>query len=55
MYPIASSTAQIAETSVDVGIAIALVIATVLGAWAALIGLGYFTRKVGAKVTGRKF
>jgi len=55
MFPIASSTAQIATTAADVGVGLALVIGIVLGAWAALIALGYFTRKVQHKVTGRKF
>jgi hypothetical protein len=55
MYPIASSTAAIATTGTDVGIAIAAVVTMVLAAWAALIGLGFFTRKVTKKVTGRKF
>jgi len=55
MYDIASSTAQIAATGLDVGLAIAAVIALVLGGWAALIGLGFFTRKVTHKVTGKKF
>jgi len=55
MYNIASSTAQIASTGTDVGLAIAAVVALVLGGWAALVGLGFFTRKVSSKVTGKKF
>lgn len=55
MYDIASSTAQIAATGADVGIAIAAVVGLVLGGWAALIGLGFFTKKVTKKVTGSKF
>lgn len=55
MYDIASSTAQIAATGASVGLAIAAVVALVLGGWAALIGLGFFTRKVTHKVTGKKF
>jgi len=55
MYTIASSTAQIATTGTDVGLAIAAVVALVLGGWAALIGLGFFTKKASKHVTGKKF
>jgi len=55
MYDVASSSAQIAATLTDVGIVIALVVAAVLGGWAALVGLGFLTRKVTKKVTGSKF
>jgi hypothetical protein len=55
MYDIASSSAQISTTAAELGIAIALVVGIVLGSWAALVGLGYFTRKAQSKVTGRKF
>jgi len=55
MYTIASSTAQIATTGVEIGLAIAATVTLVLGGWAALVGLGFFTRKVTNKVTGKKF
>jgi len=55
MFPIASSTALITSTGIDIGIGIAAVLTLVLGAWAALTALGYFTRKVSHKVTGKKF
>lgn len=55
MYDIASSSADISATAADLGIVIALVVGIVLGAWAALIGVGYFTRKAQNKVTGRKW
>lgn len=55
MWDIASSTAAINATAADLGVAIALVVGIVLAAWAALIGLGYFTRKAQRKVTGRKW
>jgi len=54
MFDIASTTALITTTSANIGIAVAAVLGVVLGAWAALIGLGYFTRKVQKKVTGGK-
>lgn len=55
MFPIASTTELITSTSADVGVGIAATLAVVLGAWAALHALGYFTRKASSKVTGRKF
>jgi len=55
MFPIASSTALITLTATELGTGIAATLAVVLGAWAALHALGYFTRKASSKVTGRKF
>jgi len=55
MFPIASSTDLIASTSTDVGIGLLAALTVILGAWAALIALGYFTRKTSKKVTGRHF
>lgn len=55
MFPIASSTAVISSTATDLGVGIALVVGIVLGAWASLVALGYFTRKATKKVTGHKF
>lgn len=55
IYSIASTTAQISSTAADLGLAVALVVGIVLGAWAALVGLGYFVRKAQSKVTGKKF
>jgi len=55
MFPIASSTDLIASTAGDVGIGLLAALTVILAAWAALIALGYFTRKTTHKVTGRKF
>jgi len=54
MFDIASTTGLISTTAGQLGLAIAAVLTVVLGTWAALVGLGYFVRKVQKKVTGGK-
>lgn len=55
MFTEASSSAAITAAYGDIGTLVAVVIAAVLGGWAALVGLGFAVRKATAKVTGRKF
>lgn len=54
MFDIASSTSLITTTSAQIGVGLTAILGVVLGAWAALTALGYFTRKVHSKVTGKK-
>lgn len=55
MYDVASSTAALNAFYGDVGTLIALGVGVVLGAAAALIGLGWAYRSAKKHVTGRKF
>jgi len=54
MYGIASSSADVTTALTNAGILIALVVASVLVGWVALMGLGYARRHIG-KLLGRKF
>jgi len=55
MWNEASSSAAITSAFSDIGLLIALAVATVLAAWAGLVGLGFGIRKATKHVTGKKF
>lgn len=55
MFDVASSSASLVTAFADIGTLIAASVAAVLAGWAALIGLGFGTRKATKHVTGKKF
>lgn len=55
MYDVASSTAAWTTFTGDVSILIGLAVVAVLGALAALLGLGFAVRHARKYITGRKF
>lgn len=55
MFDYASSTAAINSALLGIGALIAIVVAAVVAAWGALVGLGFAKRKVTKHVTGKKF
>jgi len=55
MWDTASTTAALTSAYASIGTILALAIAAIIGAWAALVGLGFGKRKATKYVTGRKF
>jgi len=55
MYSTTTALALQTSTFTDMGILLAASIATIIGAWVALTGLGFAKRHVTKYVTGRKF
>jgi len=44
-----------ADLTTDVGVILGIAVVAILGAWAALVGLGWGVRKTSKHVTGKKF
>jgi len=55
MYDVASSSAALTGAYASIGTLIALAVTAVIGAWAALVGLGFGKRKATHYITGKKF
>jgi len=55
MWDSASTTAALASAYSDIGVIFAVAIAAILGAWAALHGLGYGIRKAKKHAVGKAF
>jgi len=55
MFPVASSTALITQAMSDTGTIMVLVLASVVTAVIALLGLGFAIRHTKKHVTGKKF
>jgi hypothetical protein len=55
MYVLEQALSQVGISSASIGLIIGITLTIVLGSWAALVGLGYFVRKVNQKLTGKKF
>jgi len=55
MWDAASTTAALSSAYGDIGIIFAVAIAAILGAWAALHGLGYGIRKASRHAVGKAF
>jgi len=55
LWNTSSTTDALTSAYTSIGIIIALALGAVLGAWAALHGLGYGVRKAQQKVIGRAF
>jgi len=55
MYDVASSSAALTAFYADAGTLIALAVGVVLGALAALLGLGWGIRTLKKHITGKKF
>jgi len=55
MWETASTTAALADAYASIGIIFGVAIASILGAWAALHGLGYGVRKAKKHAVGKAF
>jgi len=55
MFSTSTALAQVASTGADISLVLTAVVASVLGGWAALTGVGFLVRKARHYVAGRKF
>jgi len=55
MWDAASTTAALSSAYSDIGLIFAVAITAILGAWAALHGLGYGVRKASRHAVGKAF
>lgn len=55
MYSTTTALALQASTFADIGLLLVASVAAIIGAWAALVGLGFAKRHAQKYITGRKF